>query len=225
MKSGGRKAAMDKPIYTVLKEARTTMEEKRSIFICSIKRITSEQEAMEFISSIKSQYKDATHNVYAYITNNGISMRYSDDGEPQGTAGPPMLEVLKREGINDVAAVVTRYFGGTLLGAGGLIRAYSSSCKQGLDEAVKVRTENGLVFNMSFDYDMYGRINNYLKSKNIIIKETIYLEKITLEGICPEKDLGSIDQDMREMFNGEQCLSIKSSVTCFMDDEGMIMEV
>lgn len=216
---------MDKPTYTILKEAKTTMEEKRSIFICSIKRVTSEQEAMEFINSIKAQYKDATHNVYAYITNNGISMRYSDDGEPQGTAGPPMLEVLKREGVNDVAAVVTRYFGGTLLGAGGLIRAYSSSCKQGLDEAVKVRTEDGAVFNMSFDYDMYGRINNYLKSKNIIIKDTIYLEKITLEGICLEKDYSSMDQDMREMFNGEKCLMLKSHITCFVDAEGRIMEV
>ena len=217
--------AMDKPVYTVLKEAKTSMEEKKSIFICSIKRITSEQEAMEFINSIKTQHKDATHNVYAYITNNGISMRYSDDGEPQGTAGPPMLEVLKREGVNDVAAVVTRYFGGTLLGAGGLIRAYSSSCKQGLYEAVKVRTEKGISFTMSFDYDRYGRINNYLKSKNIIINDTIYLEKISIDGTCLEKDYSSMDQDMREMFNGEECLSIKSELICFVDDEGRIMEV
>ena len=216
---------MDKPTYTVLKEVRTTMEEKRSIFICSIKRITSEEEAMEFIGSIKAQYKDATHNVYAYITNNGISMRYSDDGEPQGTAGPPMLEVLIREGVNDVAAVVTRYFGGTLLGAGGLIRAYSSSCKQGLDEAVKVRTEKGMVFGMMFDYDRYGRINNYLKSKNIIIKDTVYLEKITLDVKCLEKDYSTIDRDMREMFNGEECLTVKEAIICFVDEEGKIMEV
>lgn len=216
---------MYKPTYTVLKEARTTMGEKRSIFICSIKRVTSEEEAMEFINSVKAQYKDATHNVYAYITNNGISMRYSDDGEPQGTAGPPMLEVLKREGVNDVAAVVTRYFGGTLLGAGGLIRAYSSSCKQGLDAAVKVRTEDGAIFSMTFDYDMYGKINNYLKNKNVIIKETVYLEKITLEGICLKKDIDNMDQDIMEMLNGEKCLEIKSYITCFVDDEGKIMEV
>lgn len=216
---------MYKPTYTVLKEAKTTMEEKRSVFICSIKRVTSEQEAMDFINSIKAKYKDATHNVYAYITNNGISMRYSDDGEPQGTAGPPMLEVLKREDVNDVAAVVTRYFGGTLLGAGGLIRAYSSSCKQGLDAAVKVRTEDGAIFSMTFDYDMYGKINNYLKNKNVIIKETVYLEKITLEGICLKKDIDNMDQDIMEMLNGEKCLEIKSYITCFVDDEGKIMEV
>ena len=95
--------------YTILNNSEVKFEEKKSVFICSISRVENENGALEFIDNIKSKYKDATHNVYAYITNNGISMRYSDDGEPQGTAGPPVLEVLKREGLNDVACVVTRY--------------------------------------------------------------------------------------------------------------------
>ena len=124
---------MTKEGYTILNQVEVSFEEKRSRFICNIKRISDESEAMEFIETIRSKYKDANHNVYAYITNNGISMRYSDDGEPQGTAGPPVLEVLKRENLIDVAVVVTRYFGGVLLGAGGLVRAYGASCKQGVD--------------------------------------------------------------------------------------------
>lgn len=161
---------MAKINYTILNEVEVTFEEKKSIFICNIKRINNEPEAQLYINNIKQKYKDASHNVSAYITNNKISMRYSDDGEPQGTAGPPVLEVLKREELNDVVVVVTRYFGGILLGAGGLIRAYATSCKQGIDASIKVKITEGYLFKITCDYEKYGKLNNYFSKRTLLIK-------------------------------------------------------
>ncbi|EYE89604.1 hypothetical protein Q428_00830 [Fervidicella metallireducens AeB] len=216
---------MSKDNYTILKQVEVSFEEKKSVFICNIKRISDEKEAMDFIGEIKSKYKDARHNVYAYITNNGISMRYSDDGEPQGTAGPPVLEVLRRENLNDVAVVVTRYFGGILLGAGGLVRAYSASCKQGIDAGVKVRREEGCSFEINLDYDMYGKMTNYLQKKNILIKNTEFLESIKMEIICLKSDFEDIKCDIMEMMNGKNIIELREEFLCFVDDEGMLMEV
>ncbi|CDF58346.1 YigZ family protein [Thermobrachium celere] len=217
---------MSKDFYTVKKQVEVEMEERKSIFICNIKRVTNEEEAMNFINEIKIKYKDATHNVYAYITNNGISMRYSDDGEPQGTAGPPVLEVLKRENLNNVAVVVTRYFGGILLGAGGLVRAYSASCKQGVDAAGKVKESEAIVFELKCDYEKYGKINNYLSKRNIIIKNVEFTEIVTIEIMAFFNEFQKIRQDLIEMLNGNDIINIKEeNVTCFVDDEGKIMEV
>lgn len=215
---------MTKEGYTILKQSEVSFEERKSIFICNIKRIEDEQDAMNFINLIKEKYKDATHNVYAYITNNGISMRYSDDGEPQGTAGPPVLEVLKREGLNDVVAVVTRYFGGILLGAGGLIRAYGNSCKAGVDAARKVMRLEGCNFSITCDYDKYGKLTNYMQRKNIKILGTEYREHIIMNIICLSRDFKSINEDIIEMMNGKDIISINSKTMCFIDEKGMLME-
>ena len=110
---------------TVRNEASAEFEEKRSVFIGHAKHITSEQEALDFVKQIKKKYYDARHNVYAYVLSSAPVMRYSDDGEPQGTAGVPMLEAIRKSGVEDCVVVVTRYFGGILRGAGGLVRAYS----------------------------------------------------------------------------------------------------
>lgn len=215
---------MTKEGYTILKQTEVSTEERKSIFICNIKRIEDEQDALNFINSIKEKYKDATHNVYAYITNNGISMRYSDDGEPQGTAGPPVLEVLKREGLNDVAAVVTRYFGGILLGAGGLIRAYGSSCKAGIDAGKKVMRLEGCYFYIICDYDRYGKLNNYLLKKNIKITGTEFTENIKLNILCLKKDFEGIRGDIIEMMNGKNIVESHDKTMCFVDENGMLME-
>ncbi|MCX7695139.1 MAG: YigZ family protein [Caloramator sp.] len=217
---------MSKDFFTVKKQVEVEMEERRSIFICNIKRVLNEDEAMDFINEIKAKYKDATHNVYAYITNNGISMRYSDDGEPQGTAGPPVLEVLKRENLNNVAVVVTRYFGGILLGAGGLVRAYGASCKQGVDAAGKVKESEAVIFDIVCDYDKYGKVNNYLSKRNIIIRNTEFTDVVTLEIMAFNNEFQKIRQDLIEMFNGNDIIKVKEEgVTCFVDAEGKIMEV
>ncbi|MDF2672656.1 MAG: YigZ family protein [Clostridiales bacterium] len=180
---------------------------------------------MSFINSIKEKYKDATHNVYAYITNNGISMRYSDDGEPQGTAGPPVLEVLKREGLNDVAVVVTRYFGGILLGAGGLIRAYGHSCKLGIDAGKKVMRLEGCEIYIICDYDKYGKLNNYLQSKNIKIKDTQFTENIKLNILCLKKDFDMINSDIIEIMSGKNVINMSDNSMCFVDENERLVEV
>ncbi|MEG1416912.1 MAG: YigZ family protein [Clostridium sp.] len=216
---------MIKEDYTILKDMEVSFEERKSLFICNIKRISNEAEAMEFINSIKAKYKDATHNVFAYVNNNKISMRYSDDGEPQGTAGPPALEVLKREGINDVAVVVTRYFGGILLGAGGLIRAYGASCKQGVDAAVKVKRVEGVNFTITCDYEKYGKINNYLQGLNIKIREVVFLENVSIHITGLMCDFDSINADIIEMVNGDNIIEIESNIRCFVDEQGLLMEV
>ena len=129
-------------LYTTLAgEGSDEFEEKRSIFIGHAKHVTSEDEAMEFIKSKKKEYSDATHNCWAYLLKGGIVARYSDDGEPQGTAGVPMLEAIRKSGVEDCVVVVTRYFGGILLGAGGLVRAYSHGTSVALAAAKVVTYE------------------------------------------------------------------------------------
>ncbi|SEF54244.1 uncharacterized protein, YigZ family [Caloramator fervidus] len=216
---------MLKEDWTVLNQVEVSFEEKKSLFICNIKRVKNEEEAIEFINSIKEKYKDATHNVYAYITNNGISMRYSDDGEPQGTAGPPVLEVLKREGLNDVAVVVTRYFGGILLGAGGLVRAYSASCKQGVDAAKKVKRKKGVEFKIVLDYEKYGKINHYLQNKNVKILNTEYLENIKMNVVCLEENFEKIHSDIIELMNGNDIIKVVGHRLVFIDENDQIIKV
>ncbi|MEG0370877.1 MAG: YigZ family protein [Clostridium sp.] len=216
---------MLKEDYTILKNLEVSFEERKSTFKCNIKRISNEKEAMEFVTEIKGKYKDATHNVFAYVTNNKISMRYSDDGEPQGTAGPPVLEVLKREDINDVVVVITRYFGGILLGAGGLIRAYGASCKQGIDAGVKVKRLEGKRFNITCDYDKYGKVNNYLQGLNVKIIQVTFLENVIIDAISITRDFESIRDDIIQMMCGDNIISDENIVQCFVDENQKIMEV
>lgn len=215
---------MAKTDYTLLKDAEVSFEEKKSVFICNIKRITNEQEALGFIQQIKQRYKDASHNVSAYITNNGISMRYSDDGEPQGTAGPPVLEVLKREQLNDVAAVVTRYFGGVLLGAGGLVRAYGASVKQGVDAAGKVRRTQACLLVIGCSYELYGKLNHYFSKKNVVQMNSEFLEDVTLEILCLKDEASGLLEDLTQMANGGNLLKRREETCCFIDENGLIME-
>ena len=126
--------AQDNIYISVDKEATAEIVEKKSRFIANIRHVETEEEAMSFVDKIKKQHYSARHNVYAYILSGGIK-KYTDDGEPSKTAGLPILEMLEKQGITDVVCVVTRYFGGTLLGTGGLVRAYSSSAAENLDGA------------------------------------------------------------------------------------------
>lgn len=132
--------------------------EKRSEFIGQICHVETNDEAVEFINSVKAKHRKARHNVYAYILRDGNTSRYSDDGEPQGTGGVPVLDVLQKEGLTDVCVVVTRYFGGILLGGGGLVRAYSHACKLAVDSAVKKKMCLCSKLSLCCDYSVYGKI-------------------------------------------------------------------
>ena len=136
-------------LYTTIeREAVAEFEEKKSIFIGHALPVRTEDEAAAFVKELKNKYRDATHNVYAYVLGDGTVQRYSDDGEPQGTAGMPVLDVIRKSGCTDTAVVVTRYFGGTLLGAGGLVRAYSHAAKLALDEAHVITYEKYAVLKL-----------------------------------------------------------------------------
>ena len=147
---------------TLRKESSDEFIEKRSRFIGYAKPVTTQDEAMDFINQIRSKHWDATHNVYAYVLRDGQIRRYSDDGEPSGTAGVPVLDVLLKENITDCVVVATRYFGGVMLGAGGLVRAYSHTSKIAVDAAGIMKMSVCSVMSVSCDYNFYGRLTSLI---------------------------------------------------------------
>lgn len=154
---------------------------EKSSFIGYAKPIKTEEEAVEFINEIKKKHKDATHNVWAYTVGPTMNIqRYSDDGEPQGTAGIPTLEVIKKEDLRDVAVVVTRYFGGIKLGAGGLVRAYTKGAKIGLEAAKIIEKVMFQEVRVRIDYNQLGRVQNEIMNMNYIIKDTIYADNVEI---------------------------------------------
>lgn len=157
---------------TVRREAHVEFEEKRSLFIGHAIHVDNEDEALDFIKQIKKEYSDATHNCFAYLLNGGITARYSDDGEPQGTAGVPMLETIRKSGVSDVCIVVTRYFGGILLGAGGLVRAYSHSAAIAIEGAEVVNYEPYSIYELRCGYSEYQKYSNVLSSASAVIDDT-----------------------------------------------------
>lgn len=146
------------PRLTLERRASAEMTERKSVFIGTAAPITTEEEARALIEEMRRTYHDATHNVYAYMLNGGAVARYSDDGEPQGTAGVPVLNVLKMSGATDLCVVVTRYFGGILLGAGGLVRAYSAAAKLALDTAGIVAMTDFAIVRIRCSYSDYQRL-------------------------------------------------------------------
>lgn len=154
---------------------------EKSTFIGYAKPIKTEEEAIEFINEIKKKHKDATHNVWAYTIGKNMNIqRYSDDGEPQGTAGIPTLEVIKKENLKDVVVVVTRYFGGVKLGAGGLVRAYTKGAKIGIDAAKVIEKVMYKEVKIKIDYNQLGKVQNEIMNMNYFVKDTIYEEKVEI---------------------------------------------
>ena len=160
-----------KPYRTVLRRAEDEFIINKSRFIGHAAPCSDEKQALEFIADMRQRYKDASHNCYAYVIgqNKGI-MRYSDDGEPGGTAGLPMMEVLKNRDVTDLCVVVTRYFGGVLLGAGGLVRAYAQGSKAALDAAGVVVMERSARHLVEVDYSTWQRLEYFLRSAPVIIE-------------------------------------------------------
>jgi len=198
--------------------ATSEFQEKKSTFIGYIKRVNTEEEAKNFVNEIKSMHKEATHNVYAYIVgeNKGIQ-RYSDDGEPQGTAGIPVLEVIKKNDLTDVAVVVTRYFGGILLGGGGLIRAYSKGASSAIEEAGIVEKVKGLKLRFTLEYDLIGKIQYLCGTNNWHIEDTIYTDKVELSLFTKVENKETIIADFVEATSGKVTI-------CEEDEEYLFKE-
>ena len=166
---------------TVSREASVEFEEKRSVFIGRVIRADSEDEALDFVKRIKKQHQDATHNVYAYMMRGDAVARYSDDGEPQGTAGMPVLDVIRKSGVRNVCVVVTRYFGGTLLGAGGLVRAYSHAASLALDEAGIITYEPYCEFELRCGYSEYQKYSVLLSAHGAVIDGTDFTADVLVK--------------------------------------------
>lgn len=165
----------------ILETKETEIVEKKSRFIANIAAVASEEDAIEFIEKIKKKYYDARHNCYAYIIGDkGDKKKCSDDGEPQRSAGMPMMEVLENQGYFDIVVVVTRYFGGTLLGVGGLIRAYQGAVIEGLNASVSGEIHEGFRAKYKFGYDFYGKIKYIAESENIVVEDTLFDENVTM---------------------------------------------
>ncbi len=191
--------------YFTIKDTKSAQfEEKKSVFIGSIKRVAAENEAKDFIKEVKSKNKEARHNVYAYIIGENFGIqRYSDDGEPQGTGGIPVLDVIKKNGITDTVIVVTRYFGGILLGKGGLVRAYSKAASMAVKTGGIVEKVKGCVLEIVINYDMVDRIK-YLFEKNLwFIEDMDYKDKVKLTMYAPVETVTKIEKSTIETTSGK----------------------
>lgn len=196
----------------LLREVTAEIEEKKSRFIAFVKPVQSVSEAEAFIASKKKQYWDAKHNCSAFIIGADCEVtRCSDDGEPSGTAGRPMLEVLLHSNIRNAAVVVTRYFGGTLLGTGGLIRAYTEAVKSAIENAYSekliVEEVSGYALECVTDYTLVGKIQHYISDSNIILEDTVYSDSVSFHIKFKKQIIDNIINDITELTNGNAIFS------------------
>lgn len=166
---------------TVSKPAEVSFEEKKSVFIGNISPVKNEEDAVLFVNSIRKKYPDAKHNVYAYILRENSAMRYSDDKEPQGTAGLPVLNVMRKNNITDAAIVVTRYFGGILLGTGGLMRAYTEAAKNAVETAEICRATPVTVFRTECAYNDYQKLMPLISKNGAAVESADFADNVSLE--------------------------------------------
>jgi uncharacterized YigZ family protein len=192
-----------RPYTTIAAEAVAEYTEKRSRFLGLAAPVATEAEAAAVLDNLRARHHDANHNCYAYILRSPDIARYSDDGEPSGTAGLPILEVLRRQGLVDVITVVTRYFGGTLLGAGGLVRAYSKSAALALGSAGAVRMEPCAVFDVALPYHHYGRVGGILPRYGISTLFENYTEVVNLTLRISATKLPAFQKELAELTAGE----------------------
>ena len=167
---------------TVKKSSHFEYEDRKSVFIGQAMPVNNEAEAIAFVNSVKKRYPDARHHVYAYVLRENSSMRFTDDGEPQGTAGMPVLDAIRKNGCTDVVIVVTRYFGGTLLGTGGLVRAYTAAAIGALESAEIIRYDIYSTIEISVSYSDYGKITAILAERGFRTEDTAYDTGVSLIG-------------------------------------------
>ena len=213
--------------YRMLKGyADTCFVEKKSRFISYAQPVCSEEEALQFLGSIRKKHYDATHNCYAYILGESMNVqRSSDDGEPSGTAGVPILEVLKKEGITNSIVIVTRYFGGIMLGAGGLIRAYTEGAARGVKAAGTVRVQPFAVYRLKMDYSFLSKLQYEIPKKDYIIESIEYLEDVTVKILTSSELEDAFIKDIAQWTNGSILAESLGEQMLKVDEEsGIIMK-
>lgn len=195
---------------TVYSGGEAEIIEKKSRFIATVRPVKTEEEAIAFIESMKKKYWNATHNCSAYVIGERFQIqRCSDDGEPSGTAGKPMLDVLLGQEIHDTVVVVTRYFGGTLLGTGGLVRAYSSSTQEGLLASKVITKMHGQKIVIQTDYTGLGKIQYILGQRGLTILDSIYTDKVELQVLLPDDEIKGVIAEITEGTNGQAVMELQ----------------
>ena len=204
---------------TVRNFGEDSFEEKKSEFIGYCKRVENEEEAKEFVNEIKNKHKQARHNCYAYIIGENMGIqRYSDDGEPQGTAGIPILEVMKKNEAKDCAVVVTRYFGGILLGTGGLTRAYTKGAAIAIKAAGIVEKVDGVEVIVKIDYDLLGKIQYVCGQNQWHIEDSVYSDKVEIHILAEKSVAEVIEKTFIEETNGKAEISKENEGIYFKEE-------
>ena len=199
---GRSKTAMES--RTVHKGGSAEIVEKKSRFIGEVFPVEHEEEAMQLLEQVKKKYWDARHHCWAYvISGDRVQERLSDDGEPSGTAGKPILEVIRGQQVGNLLVVVTRYFGGTLLGTGGLVRAYTEAAKQALAESVIITRITGYRLKIETDYTGLGKIQYLLGQRGLTILDSVYTEKVDLTVLIPKEEESKLIAEITEATNGQ----------------------
>ena len=177
--------------------------EKKSKFICHLFSVTSADEVTEIIKAEKKKYYDARHHCFASVMGeDGSDIKCSDDGEPSGTAGRPMLDILQKEGLTDILCVVTRYFGGTLLGTGGLVRAYSAALKDAIDKSTFKNETEAVIVKYKYGYNFDARISSYLRDKDIKVLDSEYSDAVEITIVLEKEMYSVVDADLVNITNG-----------------------
>lgn len=195
-----------KEYKTVEYESSDEFIEKKSKFIGYVKPVKTQEEAVSFINGIKSKHWDATHNVYAYVLKENNIQRYSDDGEPSGTAGVPVLDVILKNNLVDVCVVVTRYFGGTLLGAGGLVRAYSHGSRIAVEAGNIITMAPCKILNTSVEYSFYERLNILLSDFGANIEKTDFSDNVSVTFSLRAEKTEELQMKLTDLSNGLYCI-------------------
>lgn len=211
---------------TVYQQAGIEIIEKKSRFIATVKPVKTETEAKEFIDSLKKKYWNASHNCFAYqVGERNEIQRFSDDGEPNGTAGKPILDVLKGEDIQNTVIVVTRYFGGTLLGTGGLVRAYGRSAKEGLLSAKVIEKELYQKVSVKVDYTLVGKVQYETLQAGHILHDTLYTENVEFLVLVKTDFVSGYEKIIQEVTSGQDVLSkLEEVYGTYIDDQLILTE-
>lgn len=208
---------------TVLEGGTGEITEKKSRFIATVRPVSSEEEALAFLEETRKKYWDARHNCYAYsVGMNREYTRCSDDGEPSGTAGRPMLDVILGEDIYNVAVVVTRYFGGVLLGTGGLVRAYSKAVQEGFRESRIIEKKHGICLAVTTDYTGIGKIQYIAGERGIPVLGSEYTDKVVMKLLIPSEDVDSVQKAVTEGTNGRAIME-KEKELYFATVDGQVL--
>ena len=205
--------------FTIAAPAQTSFTEKRSEFIGYLSPVTTNDEAVAFIQSVKAEHRKAKHHVYAYILRDSNITRYSDDGEPQGTAGVPVLEVLQKRSLTDLCCVVVRYFGGILLGGGGLVRAYSHSASLTCDAAQIQHMCGSIPLTLQMDYTLYGKVTNVLPKYGVLEISSDFGTDVMLELQVREEVIGDLRAELTELSAGR--IVMEEGAPVFADFAGV----